>query len=54
MRALPHPRTGEGAAVPGLLTLIVLETTALVTAPARDRPIVGGRSSAQPPPRSSW
>ncbi|MFE9174350.1 hypothetical protein ACFYNZ_33760 [Streptomyces kebangsaanensis] len=42
MRPLPHPRTGEGAAVLGLLTLIVLETTVLATASARDRPLVSG------------
>ncbi|MGW1159855.1 hypothetical protein ACWD5Q_26030 [Streptomyces sp. NPDC002513] len=42
MRTLPHPRTGEGAVVLGVLTLIVLEMTALATAPARDRPLVSG------------
>ncbi|MBX7555372.1 hypothetical protein ABZX95_46525 [Streptomyces sp. NPDC004232] len=42
MRTLPHPRTGEGVALLGVLTLVVLEVTALATAPARDRPIVSG------------
>ncbi|MEU8695651.1 hypothetical protein [Streptomyces sp. NPDC048665] len=42
MRTLPHPRTGEGVALLGVLTLVVLEVTALATAPTRDRPIVSG------------
>ncbi|MGW2318575.1 hypothetical protein [Streptomyces sp. NPDC001680] len=42
MRTLPHAPTGEGVALLGVLTLIMLEVTALATAPARDRPIVSG------------
>ncbi|WP_369393152.1 hypothetical protein AB5J72_40560 [Streptomyces sp. CG1] len=42
MRTLPQPRTGEGVALLGVFTLLVLEVTALATAPARDRPIVSG------------
>ncbi|MGW5367985.1 hypothetical protein ACWER6_12025 [Streptomyces sp. NPDC004009] len=42
MRTVPHPRTGEGAAFLGVLTLVVLETVAVSTAPARDKPVVGG------------
>ncbi|MFF3517504.1 hypothetical protein [Streptomyces sp. NPDC002573] len=42
MRTVPHPRTGEGAAILGVLTLVVLETVAVNTAPTRDKPMVGG------------
>ncbi|MFE5739765.1 hypothetical protein [Streptomyces celluloflavus] len=46
MRALPHPHTGEGAAVLGLLTLALLGTVLLGTAPLRDRPVAGGALAA--------
>ena len=42
MRPLPHPHTGEGTAVLGVLLLTALEMTALATAPRADRPIVAG------------
>ncbi|MFJ9931440.1 hypothetical protein ACIRU5_36170 [Streptomyces misionensis] len=42
MRPLPHPHTGEGTAVLGVLLLTVLEMTALATAPRTDQPIVAG------------
>ncbi|WP_329371139.1 hypothetical protein [Streptomyces sp. NBC_01483] len=42
MRSLPHLGTGEGTAMLGVLTLAVLEMTALATAPASDGPIVSG------------
>ncbi|WP_055495774.1 hypothetical protein [Streptomyces sp. TP-A0356] len=42
MRPLPHPYTGEGTAVLGVLLLTALEMTALATAPRADRPIVAG------------
>ncbi|NIY62172.1 hypothetical protein [Streptomyces malaysiensis] len=42
MRTLPHPRTGQGAAVLGVLTLAVLEVVALAAAPRADRPVVAG------------
>ncbi|WP_225102472.1 hypothetical protein [Streptomyces sp. CoH27] len=42
MKPLPHPRTGEGTAVLGVLLLTVLEMTAVATAPRADRPIVAG------------
>ncbi|MGJ5752053.1 hypothetical protein FB563_0121 [Streptomyces puniciscabiei] len=40
MRTLPH--TGEVTAMLGVIVLMVLEVTALATAPARDRPLVSG------------
>ncbi|WP_225101729.1 hypothetical protein [Streptomyces sp. CoH27] len=40
MRTLPH--TGEVTALVGVIILMVLEMTALATAPARDRPLVSG------------
>ncbi|MFG2147177.1 hypothetical protein ACGFRG_23700 [Streptomyces sp. NPDC048696] len=42
MRPLPHPQTGEGAVVLGVLLLTVLEMTVLATAPRADRPIIAG------------
>ncbi|MFD7831719.1 hypothetical protein [Kitasatospora sp. NPDC059803] len=42
MRAVPRPRTGEGAVVLGVIALLLLEVVALVVLPARDRPVVGG------------
>jgi hypothetical protein len=37
---VPHPRTGEGLAVLGVLTLIALEVVALAVGPTRDRPTI--------------
>ena len=42
MRTPPHSPTGEITALLGVLLLMVLEITALATAPARDRPLVSG------------
>ncbi|MBV9026893.1 MAG: hypothetical protein JO362_24550 [Streptomycetaceae bacterium] len=46
MRSLPRPHTGEGAAVLGVLTLVVLEAVASATVPRMDRPIVAGALAA--------
>ncbi|EST36585.1 hypothetical protein [Streptomyces roseochromogenus] len=42
MRRLPHPHTGEGTAVLGVLLLTALEMTAVATAPRADRPVGAG------------
>ena len=46
MRSLPHPRTGEGAAVLGVFTLAALELIALSAAPAGNRPVIAGALAA--------
>ncbi|WP_406194906.1 hypothetical protein OH807_06245 [Kitasatospora sp. NBC_01560] len=42
MKAVPRPRTGEGAVVLSVLTLLGLEMITLVVLPVEDRPAVGG------------
>ncbi|MCQ8195050.1 hypothetical protein [Streptomyces rugosispiralis] len=42
MRTLPHPQTGQGAVVLGVLTLTVVAMVVLATAPRADTPVVAG------------